>query len=105
MHTVEEFGCYVLPWGRIATIPTKRTLLSACRWASGTLVEAPGKSTSLWSVGEAQRLMLDGADSDPHREKRLRYVNPPKAQPVVVVGSTPLRLLPDPTRAFPIPLA
>lgn len=65
------------------------------KWAGGTLESEP--NTSIWSVGEAQRLMLLGADSDPHREQRLRFVNPPKPQPVVTIANTPLRLLPDPT--------
>lgn len=64
------------------------------KWGAGNFAEA---NTSIWAVQDAQRLMLDGADRDPMREKRLRYVNPPKPVPVVMIRNTPIRFLPDPT--------
>jgi hypothetical protein len=64
------------------------------KWGAGNFAEA---NTSIWNVQDAQRLMLDGANNDPNREKRLRFVNPPKPIPVVMVAGKPIRFLPDPT--------
>jgi len=56
----------------------------------------PEANTSLWSVKDAQRLMLDGAQ-DPARQARLQYVNPQKPVEVLMIGKTPFRLLPEAT--------
>ena len=67
------------------------------RWAGGILA---AEGTSIWSVGDAQRLMTMD-DGFGERQTRLKHVVPPKVNPTVNINGKAFKLMPDPTRVPP----